>query len=361
MLFDHLRICRVLAVLTLTVCLAGSGCTLGKEKKSTNTVSTEPSLFINEKQLSPENVRTIDEFFPISVNDSEQWLLVRGKNLSNPVILYLHGGPGKSLIPFAHAATNKLIDDFIVVYWDQRGAGLSYSDLIPLETMNINQFIEDTKVVTRYLKDRFKKEKIYILGHSWGSVLGTLTVQRYPDDYFAYIGVGQVVNMKAQQREGVEWLKRQLLVRGTPEEKEEIQDMEIENFASRNLLKKYGGMVHNISGDKLSEIMRQSPYSPEKYTGELYAKGGRLSFNMWQQEITETNLFEQVPELKIPAYFFCGRYDYVTPTPSVEEYAKILKAPHKEIIWFEYSGHRMDVEEPEFFQSAITDISKKQK
>jgi len=352
---------RVCAVFVLLISVLASGCIQEGARKPGNTGAAGQKTAVSEKRLASGNGYVIEDFFPINVNDSEQWLLVRGKDLSKPVILYLHGGPGKSLVPFAHVATNKLVDEFIVVYWDQRGAGLSYSDRIPPATMNIDQFIDDTKVVTRYLKERFKREKIYILGHSWGSILGTLVVQKYPEDYYAYIGVGQVANTKIQQREGVEWLKRQILTKGTQEEKELIQDMENDNHAPRTLLKKYGGLVHNITRDRLAEIMKQSPYYPEKYTGELFAQGGRLASNIWYNEVAEINFFEQVRELKVPVYFFLGRYDYVTPTPAVEEYCRILKAPYKEIVWFELSGHRMDVEEPEKFQSVITGIARKHK
>lgn len=348
--------------LLLIICMLMVGCANESAAKSgVANVVGQKALDNMNKQLASENAEksyAIEEFIPISVNKSEQWLLVRGKDLAKPVILYLHGGPGYSLIPVAHAATNKLVDDFIVVYWDQRGAGLSYNDQIPLDTMNISQFIEDTKVVTMYLKERFGKKKIYILGHSWGSVLGTLVVQKYPEDYYAYIGVGQVVNHHVQQREGVAWLKRQILSRGTAEEKALIPDMEINNHAPRRLLKKYGGTVHNISGDRLTEIMRQSPYKPDRYTSELYAKGGNLASNIWYEEMSKIDFSEQVLELKTPTYFFLGRYDYVTPTPVVEDYYKKLKAPHKEIVWFELSGHRMDVEEPEKFQSTLTNIAK---
>ena len=155
----------------------------------------------------PEQLR-IKIFEPISINGTKQWVLIRGNDESKPVLLYLHGGPGQSLIPFAYKATNKLVNDFIVVYWDQRGTGLSYDESIPDETMTIDQFIEDTRSVTEYLKRKFNKDKIYLLGHSWGTVLGTLVIQKYPDDYYAYIGVGQVVNSEEQEESGTEWLKR---------------------------------------------------------------------------------------------------------------------------------------------------------
>ena len=114
-------------------------------------------LFISFCAGSSEQKNKIEMFEPIDVNGTKQWILVRGNDESKPVLLYLHGGPGQSLIPFAHKTTEKLVNDFIVVYWDQRGAGLSFDKKIPEKTMNINQFIEDTKTVTEFLKKKFKK------------------------------------------------------------------------------------------------------------------------------------------------------------------------------------------------------------
>ena len=100
---------------------------------------------------SSSNKLKIKLFEPIEVNGTKQWILIRGNDESKPVLLYLHGGPGQSLIPFAHKATDKLVNDFIVVYWDQRGAGLSYDKNIPQNTMTIDQFVEDAKCVTVFL------------------------------------------------------------------------------------------------------------------------------------------------------------------------------------------------------------------
>lgn len=294
-------------------------------------------------------------FEPIYINGIQQWVLIRGNDESKPVLLYLHGGPGSSLIPFAYKATDKLVDHCIVVYWDQRGAGLSYNENIPQSTMNIDQFIKDTKTVVEYLKKRFKKEKIFLLGHSWGSTLGTLAVQKYPKDYHAYIGVGQVVNPKEQERLGVQWLKQELNRNGTVDEKEKITEMERENWTDRKLLKKYGGIVHNIPLDSLPVIMQESPYLPEKYTNDLYSKGLKFAAPI-HVEIKNIDFFKTVPELKVPVYFFLGQYDYVTPTKPVIKYFEILKTPYKKIIWFHNSAHRMDIEESTKFQNEIIKV-----
>jgi len=314
-------------------------------------------LFISFCAGSSEQKNKIEIFEPIDVNGTKQWILVRGNDESKPVLLYLHGGPGQSLVPFAYKATEKLINDFIVVYWDQRGAGLSFDKKIPEKTMTIDQFVKDTKTVTEFLKKKFEKEKIYLLGHSWGSTLGTLVVQKYPEDYYAYIGVGQVVKPEEQERAGINWLKEILQKERITDELKTIPLMEKRNFANRVLIKKYGGTVHNISADEVKKIMNNSPYFPEKYNTDLYNDGLYFAMNLHMQ-VRKIDFFKTVPELKIPVYFFLGKYDYVTPTEPVVRYFNMLKCPKKKIIWFDKSAHRMDIEEPDKFQQEILKIAK---
>jgi pimeloyl-ACP methyl ester carboxylesterase len=140
-------------------------------------------LPIYANDISDKKLLKIEEFTPVTINGVKLMFLIRGRDESKPVLLHLHGGAGHSRIPFAHAATDRLVNDCIVVYYDQRGAGLSYDESIPKSTMTISQMVEDTKAVTDYLKKRFNKKKIFLLGHSWGSRLGVLVVQKYPDDY----------------------------------------------------------------------------------------------------------------------------------------------------------------------------------
>jgi pimeloyl-ACP methyl ester carboxylesterase len=149
---------------------------------------------------------TIDKLEAIDINGTMQWILIRSSDALNPILLYLHGGPGHSLIPFAHVATSQLTDRFTVVYWDQRGAGLSYEAGLPEGTLNVRQLVEDTVATTEYLRGRFGKEKIYLLGHSWGSTLGSLAVQEKPELFAAYVGVGQVVNQRSLYEGRLAWL-----------------------------------------------------------------------------------------------------------------------------------------------------------
>ena len=298
----------------------------------------------------------IESLEPVKINGIDQWLLIRGNDETNPILLYLHGGPGHSLIPFAHVATDKLVDKFIVVYWDQRGTGLSYNDKIPPETMNISQFIDDTKTVTEYLKKKFGKEKIYLLGHSWGSMLGTLTVDKYPEDYVAYIGVGQVVNNKLMMEERDNWLKKTINELGTANDKKALQS---NVYNQVELIAKYGGSVHK-SDVNTAMIMQSSPYYPEIFTNLLYDKGYAFTQPLRDSVFPWYNLVRQVTEIKI-RLFLCGRYDYLTPPNRWLIISKFSKRHTKKLSGSKESAHhRMDIEEPEKFQNTIMEIAEKQ-
>ena len=137
---------------------------------------------------------SIAESSELVLGGVSQFVLMRGKSTANPVLLLLHGGPGDPQAPLFHHYNRALDDHFIVVNWDQRGAGRSFHDSIPPETMTVEQLIADTHELTGYLMQRFSKTKIFLAGHSWGSYLGTKVVDRHPEDYWAYVGIGQVAD-----------------------------------------------------------------------------------------------------------------------------------------------------------------------
>jgi predicted alpha/beta-fold hydrolase len=128
---------------------------------------------------------SISEKAWIEVSGIKQGMFIRGENPQNPVILYVHGGPGTPMLQFISALEKRVKSErlekyFTVCYWDQRGAGMTYSKSTDPATMTVEQMVEDTREVTEYLKSRFGQDKIYLLGHSWGSYLGVKTVEKYP-------------------------------------------------------------------------------------------------------------------------------------------------------------------------------------
>ncbi|MFW9923722.1 MAG: alpha/beta fold hydrolase [Candidatus Thorarchaeota archaeon] len=165
-----------------------------------------PKINIDKDKDSSKSIASLEK---ITINGLKHWVLIRGHNLENPLLLFLHGGPGSPEMGFAHKYERNLEKHFIFVNWDQRGAGKTFSFRTPKESMNVEQFISDGHQLISYLLERFKKKKIVLVGHSWGSELGTLLVQRYPELFYTYIGIGQVVNTEINEQLSFEFTIRE--------------------------------------------------------------------------------------------------------------------------------------------------------
>jgi proline iminopeptidase len=140
----------------------------------------------------------IDSLERVRIGGIDQWIQVRGQDVNNPILLFIHGGPGSAFIPLAGSFQDPWEKYFTVVQWDQRGAGKTYASNdreLQRSSMNIPQMQQDTLEVANYLRARFNRTKIFVLGHSWGSVLGLWLAQEHPEVMYAYVGTGQVINM----------------------------------------------------------------------------------------------------------------------------------------------------------------------
>ncbi|MBN1648931.1 MAG: alpha/beta hydrolase [Spirochaetales bacterium] len=303
-------------------------------------------------------VVSIDIFQPYDINGNMQWILINGNDKSNPVLLYLAGGPGTSMIPYAHVntITDKMLAEYTVAHWDQRGTGLSYDPDIPKDTITINQYIEDTHEVIKKIKTICGQDKVYLLGHSWGAILGVLYCQKYPEDIKAYIGVGQFVAYYEGEERSREWLKQEIHEAGNDVDLMHLEEI---TWADRDLIRKYGGTIKNHNSVNLYEITSTSPYHPEKYSSALSDKGVKLVRGTMREELWELDFRTNALNFEVPVYFFIGRNDYVTAWPLTKEYFDLINAPCKEIIWFDESAHRCDIEEPEKFQNELIKIQKK--
>jgi proline iminopeptidase len=167
------------ALLAAVACLCG--CTSSE---------TKPILDAQGRAI-PGSVASLER---IELGGVPQWILIRGNNAQNPLLLKLHGGPGQA--EMATVRFNRLLEqDFVVVEWHQRGAGKSAAAIDPQSAMNVAQFVADTHELTELLLRRFHRKKLILVGSSWGSVIGIMAVQKYPDLYQAFVSTGQVANL----------------------------------------------------------------------------------------------------------------------------------------------------------------------
>jgi pimeloyl-ACP methyl ester carboxylesterase len=300
----------------------------------------------------------------IRIGKLDQGVLIRGTSQENPVILFLHGGPGTAQISIARTYQSLLENHFIVVNWDQRGAGISYSNKIPVETMHLEQFISDTRDLVRHLIQRFNQEKIYIVGHSWGSILGLLTVHRHPELFHSYIGVGQVVNMDQNEKIAYQFVLNSANENDNKSAIKELQNIGFppygknlkSSFILRKWLLKFGAILYkNGQKSSLKMLLKIIFFSNEYnlFDSYKYLRGRLFSARMMWHNLADINLFEQVNEVKVPVYFFIGRHDYNTPFELAESYFEYIKAPFKKLIWFEKSAHSPYIEEMEKFSEEV--------
>jgi pimeloyl-ACP methyl ester carboxylesterase len=311
----------------------------------------------------------ISKIRKIRIGGINQFFLIRGENVENPILLYLHGGPGTTeLIPFTLFHKN-LEKHFTIVIWEQRGTGKSFSKKIPESTMTISQFISDAHELIEYLRTQYNKDKIVLAGHSWGTALGLLLVQKYPDLFFAYIGSGQKVNPKEGEALGYHYIlsKSKNNVRVMNELKK------INTPEPYLTIDNDGGWYHNIKVQRKwlvatgGEMYKKSDYSllfnvktmfaPEYSWSDFinFGRGSIFSLKTMWPEIMKLNFMQEIPEVTVPVYFLQGRNDYNTPAVLVEKFYTTLKAPSKELVWFEKSGHHPMYEEPEKYDTFLVE------
>ncbi|MGA8939862.1 MAG: alpha/beta hydrolase [Acidobacteriaceae bacterium] len=301
----------------------------------------------------------VEALLTVPVNGENQWLSIRGRDRRNPILLVLHGGPGSPTMPADYTFQSPWEDYFTVVEWDQRGAGKTYAsnDTKALaSTLTVEQMTSDAEVVVRYLMKTYGKKKIFLLGHSWGSVLGVELAQRHPEWFYAYLGVGQVVNMQKSERIGYEFALQQAKEHGNSEAVKELMAIApypgpegSVTFArigvQRKWLMYYGGLTWGRKDyDYDSNARELSPDYTQKDIDET-DKGGLASVTHLLPALMAID-FDSVDTFKCPVFLFDGRHDYATSHELAVGWFKKIKAPEKEFVWFDHSSHMAMQEEP---------------
>ncbi len=319
--------------------------------------STPPIVDVNSKPI-PNSIAVLEK---VKLGGSEEWISIRGKDSRNPVLLFLAGGPGGSQLVAARRTLAGLEDRFVVVNWEQPGAGKSF-DAVDRSKLTPDRYITDTRELVLNLRQRFGKEKVYVLGESWGSALGIMVVQRYPDLFHAFIGTGQMVAFLENDRICYDFALRLAAERGDTKQVEKLKQQGLPPY--------YGNDVFWKSATYLTETLNYMNQNPAIANGfntlqdlagseyGLYDKVNFIrglldTFGVVYQQLWDVDFRKQATRLEVPVYFLIGRHDVNAPPKLTEEYFNLLTAPHKELIWFERSGHNPWVNESTKFVDAI--------
>lgn len=313
--------------------------------------------------------RGVEELREVEIGGIKQWISIRGRDRRNPILLFIHGGPASAEMPASWLYQSPWEDYFTVVQWDQRGAGKTAAANDPAlvtPTITIEQMTADGEELVALLRETFSKDKIFVLGHSWGTVIGLSIAQRHPEWLHAYIGMGQVINGQenerigyafaqgeARRREDAQALSELAAIAPYPAADGAVTFEQI--LAQRKWVIGYGGLTWGRSDFTYEQNARL--LSPE-YTDADLAADQYVGASLVQLLPGLTRLdFGDVRRLDCPIFLFNGRHDYATPSSISAAWLETVSAPQKQIFWFEHSAHMMQFEQPgKVFMHLVRDI-----
>lgn len=291
----------------------------------------------------------------VEINGIKQGMFLQSENEQGPVLLFLHGGAGSPEIAFNDKHPSGLEKLFTVCWWEQRGAGITFSSKTTKQEMTMQQMIDDTIEVTKYLLKRFNKEKIYIMGHSWGTLLGMLTISRAPSLYCAYMGIGQLADQDKSERLAYSYMLEEFKKAGNTKMVKKLEKYPIDKGGKITM--QYLGLRSEGMNNLGIGVMRSMTSMMEcvklvlsfkNYTLSeklKFARGGSFSLSCFWDNVVGVKLIDTVSEVTIPVYIFHGKHDYQVSYALSKEYFTQIKAPLKGFYTFENSAHSPCFEE----------------
>lgn len=319
-----------------------------------------PAILGKDGQPLPGSIATLEK---IKLGGVDQWLIIRGHDIHNPVLLFLSGGPGSSEAARVLRFNSELEKHFVVVIWEQRGCGKSYPSLNPKSRLTVDQYAADIVELTELLRARFDEDKIYLVGHSWGTIIGTRAAQARPDLFHAYIGTAQMVDVLETDQMIYDLVLDHARSTGDAAFARTLEAQGRPPYIGKNPVQPYATLfgreyavfeVPNIKdeayrrdGDILLLMLKQPEYGWLDRINNLL--GLMNTFNVVYPQLQDMDFRRDATRFDLPVYIVLGRYDMNNPSQIPEEYFNLLEAPKKELIFFENSGHGMIWEEASLF------------
>ena len=310
---------------------------------------------------------SISEKVLMEINGAKQGMFIKGKSLSSPVLLYLHGGMPDFFL--TQRFPTGLEDHFIMVWWEQRGAGISYAGDIDPKTLNARQLIEDTKTLSRSLCRRFGREKIYLMGHSGGSFIGLQAAAEAPELYHAYIGVAQMVDQRASEKEAYDDMLQYFEEQGDKRMAARLRKAPVPRQG--DIPKAYWAVrdkaMHRAGVGTMREMrsVLSGLFIPSLFFREysfadkikLWRAKVRSGVSAISGEILATNLSQTITRLDVPFYVLHGMMDRTVSYALSKAYFERVQAPVKGFYTFARSAHCPLFEEPQkFVQILVGDV-----
>lgn len=300
----------------------------------------------------------IQETYQTRLGGLNQWVFVRGQDRNNPIILFVHGGPASPMAPVSWLFQRPIEEYFTVVHYDQRASGKTYAanDTINLgNTIRIEQYVKDAVELAEFIRKKYGKEKIILIGHSWGTIVGMRVALQRPDLFYAYVGIGQVINTNDNERLSVDYA-----VKEATRLRNDTALAELKSIApypgnkpisreriiiARKWPQYYGGLsAYRTRSSYYFRAPRLSPVYSVRDVAAIDA-GNQFTLGRILPEFLRVD-FKPVKSFPIPVFMFMGRHDYTTPSEPTDRWLRQVNAPLKKGIWFENSAHLIPLEEP---------------
>lgn len=358
--FPLKRIFKGLGITVACLVVLGSSSGLAYRKYLQHKVAKEGAI------SSPSGIDSLES---VRIGGIDQWIQVRGQNVNNPILLFIHGGPGLAFIPLGRTFQRPWERYFTVVQWDQRGAGKTYASNdreLQRRTMNLPQMEQDTLDMVNYLRHRYNRDKIFTMGHSWGSILGLWLAHQHPELIFAYVGTGQIVAteqnsallyhdtlQEARNRHNDEAIRELEGIAPYPPPRAEIRKLRIANQWAGALLGPPPGAAEN----HIESMMRVVLSAPEYSLVDDYefVRAPEFSAQVLLPQLISLDMTKLGLDFQVPIFFFEGRHDPYCRPSLVWEYSQNISAPRKEFIWFENAGH-FAFFEPQFTEELVRQV-----
>jgi pimeloyl-ACP methyl ester carboxylesterase len=343
-------------VAAIVACATGLSPAARAQERAAPALDAARSILRDVRQI--DRSRGVDDTMFVEIGGIKQWVSVRGKDRRNPILLFLHGGPGWSEMPSSWAYQSPWEEYFTVVQWDQRGAGKTRTAAAAGvdATLTSAQLTRDAESLVAYLRQRYDKQKIFVLGHSWGTILGMNLARSHPEWLHAYIGMGQIINMPENERLSYAYALRRAKADNNSVAVKELEDLAPYPRAGgdvttvmvdrqRKWLTYFGGMTWGRRDMRYEEGAGQ--LSPDYDDADVVSRdrGERASLAPLWPEVMKTN-YDAVTRLAVPTFIFAGRHDHCISSVLADAWLTKLDAPQKRTFWFEHSAHMIQYEEP---------------
>jgi len=299
----------------------------------------------NKESYAIRSATGIDEASYVAIGGIEQWVTIRGQYRDNPVLLFLHGGPGDVTNPWTYALFAPWQEQFTVVQWDQRGAGRTLRKTGPAiaPTVTLDRIVQDGIELAEYLRKHLGKDKVIIVGHSFGSIVGVLIARARPDLFFAYVGTGQVADGPGSYHAAYDVLLRKAHTMGNQQAVDDLEHIGPPPYKSPqgySVQRKWANVFEGAD-QFIYGTIGLALVAPGNSVDDINdsVEGQQLSGERLGPQTALLTPKDLGLEFAVPMFVFQGADDFTTPTQLARHYLASIKAPQKAFVAIAGGGH----------------------